>query len=81
MLAQHVAGNSKPELVYSAIFAPTNDELFLMLWSSSPLDGRAIYMSRTKKYSATHEMNFKTTVQGAFSGKTVTQNVLFEEVL
>ena len=41
-------------------------------------------MSRTKKYSATHETNFETTLQGAFCGKTVrtvTQNVLFEEVL
>ena len=38
-------------------------------------------MSRTKKYSAEHENNFKTTLQGAFCGKTVTQNVLFEEVL
>ena len=28
LLAQHVAGNSEPKLVYSAIFAPTNVELF-----------------------------------------------------
>ena len=42
-LAQHVAGNSEPELVYSAIFAPTNDELFDVM-VIIPLDGRAIYI-------------------------------------
>ena len=42
LLAQHVAGNSEPELVYSAIFAPTNDELFDVM-VIIPLDGRAIY--------------------------------------
>ena len=40
-LAQHVAGNSEPELVYSAIFAPTNDELSDVM-VIIPLDGRAI---------------------------------------
>ena len=42
LLAQHVAGNSEPELVYSAILAPTNDELFDVV-VIIPLDGRAIY--------------------------------------
>ena len=42
LLAQHVAGNSEPELVYSAIFAPTNDELFDVMVIIN-LDGRAIY--------------------------------------
>ena len=28
LLTQHVAGNSEPELAYSVIFAPTNNELF-----------------------------------------------------
>ena len=40
LLAQHVAGNSEPELVYSAIFAPTDDELFDVM-VIIPLDGRA----------------------------------------
>ena len=43
LLAQHVAGNSEPELVYSAIFAPTDDELFDVM-VIIPLDGRAIYI-------------------------------------
>ena len=45
LLAQHVAGNSKPELAYSAIFAPTDDELFDVM-IIIPLDGRAIYSCR-----------------------------------
>ena len=43
LLAQHMAGNSEPELVYSAIFAPTDDELFDVM-VTIPLDGRAIYI-------------------------------------
>ena len=39
-----MAGNSEPELVYSAIFAPTDDELFDVM-VIIPLDGRAIYIS------------------------------------
>ena len=43
MRAQHVAGNSEPEFVYSAIFAPTDDELFDAMVIIR-LDGRAIYV-------------------------------------
>ena len=43
LLAQNVAGNSEPELFYSAIFVPTNDELFDVI-IIIPLDGRAIYI-------------------------------------
>ena len=40
--AQHVAGNSDPKLVYSAIFTPTNDELSDVI-VIIPFDGRPIY--------------------------------------
>ena len=33
------------------------------------------------KYSAIHVKIFQTTLQGVFCGKTVTQNVVFKEVL
>ena len=46
------------------------------LWSS-----QRIWRQNRAKYSAIHVKIFQTTLQGVFCGKTVTQNVVFKEVL